>query len=178
MSPEQAFAVAEEKLGVAKTKLPELLAMTKGADTKVSAVFFEGLKGIKQLAEYRLKDFKGEEALGFWATDKQAPEELTQYFHDEFPGKLDRYGIKMRGIVPNDPALAFYRERDEQFGRTMKVVPQEQYSSEVAIEVLGSVVRISDYKNLQGIAIENADIAKTMREIFEMVWSRVESTDK
>jgi hypothetical protein len=54
----------------------------------------------------------------------------------------------------------------------MKVVPFSEFSSEVAIDVADNVVRIQDYKNLQGIAIENADVARTMREIFEMVWKR------
>lgn len=52
----------------------------------------------------------------------------------------------------------------------MKIVPPAQYSSEVAIDVVGDIVRIQDYKNLQGVALENADVAKTMREIFEIVW--------
>ena len=52
----------------------------------------------------------------------------------------------------------------------MKVVPYEQYSSDVAIDVLGDIIRIQDYKNLQGVALENADVAKTVREIFEMAW--------
>ncbi len=55
----------------------------------------------------------------------------------------------------------------------MKVVPTESYSSEVAIDTLGDLVRIQDYKNLQGVAIENADVAKTVREIFEMLWQKV-----
>ena len=55
----------------------------------------------------------------------------------------------------------------------MKEVPHEEFSSEVAIDVSEKIVRIHDYKNLQGIVIENEDVAKTMREIFEMVWKRV-----
>ena len=51
-----------------------------------------------------------------------------------------------------------------------KIVPFEQFSSEVAIDTSKNFVRIHDYKNLQGVVIENADIAKTVREIFEMVW--------
>jgi hypothetical protein len=35
-------------------------------------------------------------------------------------------------------------------------------------------VKIEDYKNLQGVAIENQDVAKAFKQIFEMVWKRVE----
>lgn len=171
ISPEQAFGALEEKLALAKAKLPELLAMTKGSDTKVSAVYFEGLKGIKQVMEYKQKENKGKELVGFYATSRELPKELTEYF-DEWNEKNRELGITMRGIVPDHESLLYHRKRDAEWGRQMKIVPYKQFSSEVAIDVSGDVVRIQDYKNLQGLAIENVDVAKTMREIFEMVWKR------
>ncbi|MDR3548534.1 MAG: helix-turn-helix domain-containing protein [Candidatus Pacebacteria bacterium] len=171
ISPEQAFGVAEEKLSLAKEKLPELLAMSKGADTKVNVLYFEGLKGIKQVMEYKRDEDKGKEILGFYATSKDLPKELTDYF-DEWNSKLGKRRITMRGIVPDHESLAYHRELDAKLGRDMKVIPHNEFSSEVAIDISERIVRIHDYKNLQGIAIENADIARTMREIFEMVWKR------
>lgn len=171
ISPEQAFTALEEKLALAKEKLPELLAMTKGSDTKVSAVYFEGLKGIKQVMEYKQKENKGKEIVGFYATSHDLPKELTEYFA-QWNQKNHKLGITMRGIAPDHESLASFRSLDKEAGRTMKVVPFQEFSSEVAIDVSGDVVRIQDYKNLQGVAIENADVAKTMREIFEMVWKR------
>lgn len=172
ISPEQAFGVAQERLSLAKEKLPELLAITKGADTKVNVVYFEGLKGIKQVMDYKRDEDKGKEIVGFYATAKDLPEELTEFF-DEWNSKLAKRRITMRGIVPDHESLMYHRGKDAELGRQMKVVPYEQFSSEVAIDVSDRIVRIHDYRNLQGIAIENAEVAKTMREIFEMVWKRV-----
>lgn len=171
ISPEQAFSALEERVALAKEKLPELLAMTKGSNTKVSAVYFEGLKGIKQVMEYKQKENKGKEIVGFYATSQDLPKELTEYFV-QWNEKSRKLGITMRGIVPDHESLTTFRNSDEKSGRNMKVMPYEEFSSEVAIDVSGDVVRIQDYKNLQGVAIENADVAKTMREIFEMVWRR------
>lgn len=171
-SPAQAFALAEEKLNLAKQKLPELLAMSKGEETKVSTLYFEGIEGIKQMLEYKLKELDGKEMLGFWATDMNAPKELQDYFKTEFAQNNKKHHIAMRGIVPAHESLKEYREADAAFGRTMKAVPYEQYSSEVAIDTVGDLVRIQDYKNLQGVIIENKDVAKTVREIFEMTWSK------
>ena len=123
--------------------------------------------------EYRLKEMHGQEMVGFWATDKNADPELQDYFKKEWAPKVTKLGITMRGIVPDDQSLKDYREADATFGRKMKVVPTDAYSSEVAIDTLGDIVRIQDYKNLQGVAIENADVAKTVREIFEMLWQKV-----
>ncbi len=174
LPPEQAFAIADEKLSEARQKLPELAALTKGEDTKVSAVYFEGVSGIKQLMEYRLKEMKGKESVAFWATDRGVDPELTNYFQKEWGPLMHKLGISMRGIVPNDETLKPYRDMDQAYDRNIKVVPTEEYSSEVAIDVLGDIVRIQDYKNLQGIAIESAEVAKTFREIFEMVWKKQE----
>lgn len=170
--PEEAFAVAQEKLDLAKKKLPELLAITKGQSTKVNAIYFEGVEGIKRLLEYRIKEMNGKELLGFWASDQGAPKELQDYFKNEYGEKNKRHRITMRGIVPAQENLQHYREADATYDRKMKVVPCQVYSSEVAIDTIGDLVRIQDYKNLQGIAIENADVAKTMREIFEMTWAK------
>ena len=173
ISPEQAFALAEEKLTVAKTKLPELLAMTKGSDTKANVLYFEGIKGIKQVMEYKRDEDTGKEFVGFYATSADLPQELVEYF-EEWNEKNRKRNITMRGIVPDHKSLKVYRDKDTMHGRNMRIVPYKEFSSEVAIDISERIVRIHDYKNLQGIAIENADVAKTMREIFEMVWSRVD----
>ena len=171
-SPEEAFGVAQERLTLAKKALPELLAITKGKKTKVNTVYFEGVEGMKQLLEYKFKEHEGEEMLGFWATDANASPELTKYFKTEYPRKMQRHSIRMRGLAPADPNLADYRAVDSGYGRNFKQISTNDYSSEVAITVTKDLVRIEDYKNLQGIAIENQDVAKAVRQIFEMVWKK------
>jgi HTH-type transcriptional regulator, sugar sensing transcriptional regulator len=173
-SPETLFGVAEEKLSLAKQKLPELLAMTRGDETKVSTVFYEGFAGMKKLMEYGLKEYESEEMVGFWATDSSLPKSLTDYFKYELAPEHKKHGISMRGIAPRDPLLADYRKMDTEYNRNIRPIPIKEYSSEVAVSVLGNIVKIEDYKNLQGVAIENKDVAKTFKQIFEMVWKRVE----
>jgi sugar-specific transcriptional regulator TrmB len=172
-SPEEAFGVAEEKLSLAKKKLPELLALTKGEKTKVHVAYFEGVAGIKQLMEYGMKELRGQEMSGFYAVDQNIDPELSSYFKDDWAPKMQKLGIKIRMIAPEHPSLKEYRDADASFDRHYKGVPYEQYSSEVAIDTVGNIVRIQDYKNLQGVAIENADVAKTVKEIFEMVWKKL-----
>ncbi len=171
--PEEAFASAEEKLILAKQKLPELLALTKGATTKVNTLYFEGISGMKQLLEYRSKEVKGKEMVGFYALDTGQEPALTKYFKEEWAPTLKKNRITMRIIVPEHPSLKDYREADASFNREVKTVPYESYSSEVAIDTVGDIVRIQDYKNLQGIAIENEDVAKTVREVFELLWQKI-----
>jgi len=55
--------------------------------------------------------------------------ELAEYF-DEWNAKRQKKHITMRGIVPDHESLAHFRENDAQSGRTMKVVPYTEFSSE------------------------------------------------
>ncbi len=52
----------------------------------------------------------------------------------------------------------------------IKFVPNEEYDSNVSIEVYDNFVQIISSQYLQGILIDNPDIADTMHQIFEMVW--------
>lgn len=173
-SPEQVFAVAQEKLEVAKQKLPELMAMARVDENKVSTVFYEGMAGMKKLMEYGFKEHEGKEMLGFFATDKDLKSELSDYFKKEWASEQKKRNITMRGIAPRDPSLTEYRKTDEQYGRNIRAISAKEYSSEVAITVLGDIVKIEDYKNLQGIAIENQDVAKAFTQVFEMLWKRID----
>jgi hypothetical protein len=159
---------------VAKQKLPELMAMTRTDENKVSTVFYEGMVGMKKLMEYGFKENNDAEMVGFWATDTDLPKDLTDYFKDEWASEQKKHGVTMRGVAPKDPALSYYRKVDAEYGRKIKPIPLKEYSSEVAVTVLGDIVKIEDYKNLQGVAIENKDVAKAFKQIFEMVWKRVE----
>jgi sugar-specific transcriptional regulator TrmB len=171
-SPEEAFLIMQERFDLAKQKLPEILALTRGEATKVNAVYFEGMEGLKQTMEYGFKDMAGKEIVGFYATSENLPKELSDYFL-EWNEKRANLNITMRGIAPDHISLKGYRETDSKFKAVFKAVPYDQFSSQIAMDVLGKYVRIHDYKNLQGVVIENAEVAKTVRQIFEMLWQKI-----
>lgn len=168
-APEEVVELARRRLVSTQEALPKLMALAKGTSTKVRTSYYEGLAGLKQAMEYGLKDAAGGEMVGFYATSENLPKELTNYF-DEWNDKRHKLGISVRVIAPDHPSLKKYRDEDVASDRQVKVVPYSEFSSQVAIDTSGDIVRIQDYKNLQGVVIENADVAKTVREIFEMVW--------
>jgi sugar-specific transcriptional regulator TrmB len=171
-SPEELIHDMKKNLADAEYALPELMNVYSGGNSRVKTVHFEGTGGIKQLMEYRTKEMRGKELVGFYATDMNADHGLVRYFKDEWAEKMLKLDIPVRMIAPEHDSLKDYREADAKYNRQLKTIPYEQYSSEVAIDVIGDIVRIQDYKNLQGVAIENADVAKTVRQIFEMVWKQ------
>ncbi len=111
----------------------------------------------------------GKEIKGFYA--KTTPEIMKKFGdYKEHNDKLKERKIKIRGIVPIDESLKEFRKTDKEYGREMRQIKKEEYSSDVAVEIGEDFVRFFDPVNLQGLIIENPAITKTMSEIFEMVW--------
>ncbi|MCC7500743.1 TrmB family transcriptional regulator [Candidatus Nomurabacteria bacterium] len=166
--------VHEVKRGIAEAEnlLPELMREFANNTSRVKTTHFEGIAGLEQAMEYGFAENKNKEVVGFYATSEHLPKELTDYF-TEWNEKRHKINITMRGIAPEHASLEEYRKRDAQIGAKFKTVPHQQFSSQIAMDVIGNCVRIHDYKNLQGIVLENAEVAKTVKEIFEMVWQKI-----
>ncbi len=167
--PDEFFALAEERLRQAQTVLPDLMALVRGNKTKVRTVYFEGLRGVQETLRYRIKEMTDKELVGFYASSHDAPEELIQLFR-LWNEDMKKHHIKIRGIAPEHASLEEWRKIDKDYGREMKIVPFETYSANISIDVGDTFVRILAFRELQGVIIENPDVANTMRQIFEMVW--------
>lgn len=168
--PDEFFGEAEERLRRAWRVLPELLALTSGVK-KPRTLYFEGLKGMEDLANYGMERMRDKEIVGFYAEAGDASPELLKIF-DDYNNGLKQNRITERGIVPDNPNLKYWRDTDAEYGRTMKVVPSATYSARNSIEIGDTFVRIMAFKDLQGIIIENEDITRAMKQIFEMVWAQ------
>lgn len=157
----------------AEKALPEIEALmrSQGLREKPTVLFYEGVDGMNEVLNYKLEEFEGKELPAFFATSREEVQEMFGYF-DNRNNRLRDLGVKIRGIGPDDPVLEYYREKDDEYERDMKILPKDAYSSEVAIEIGKTHTKIYDLDNLQGLIIENPAIAKTMREIFELVWEK------
>ncbi|OGZ96541.1 MAG: hypothetical protein A3I44_05345 [Candidatus Sungbacteria bacterium RIFCSPLOWO2_02_FULL_51_17] len=167
-SPEEYFGTIEDRLEIAKRALPELQALANKNEHKPKVMYFEGVRGIKDVSLYRLK--KGEKNIvGFYGGQVNLEQDLIDFF-DDMSEKFWKGDFKTRGIAPYHKTLEEYRERDPMHGRTMKVIPATDYSSRTWIHVGESYVTFSAPQDKQAVIIENKDIAKAMRQIFELVW--------
>ena len=167
-APDELLAESQERLNRAKTILPQLLALTK-SEQRPKTYLFEGIKGIEEALEMNLDKIVQKELVGFYAQTSNIPKSLFSIF-EKYNQKMKRLGISSRGIVPNHPSLAVYRERDKEFGRNMKVIPFEMFSSNNMVEVGESTIKIISFHDLHAVIIENQGIAQTFKQIFEMVW--------
>jgi ABC-type uncharacterized transport system ATPase subunit len=114
---------------------------------------------------------KNTELVGFYGVAENISHDLVKIFA-EFRSKLSENNISIRGIVPNHPSLKQYRKEDERYGAKMKVVPYAEYSANASIEAGDTFVRIVTFPEIQATIIENPHLAKTVRQIFEMLWKK------
>ena len=168
-SPKEVFSLAEEKLSLAKEILPELLAMSDGVKSKPKTLFFEGMKNINHVYDWHAKQMQDKEIVGFYAHTKGVPSELLESFK-VWAENFKKKNIKIRGIVPDSFDLKTYRDIDTNHNRQMRVAPFEKYSSNISIEICENYVIFFSFNDLQITLIENENIAKSVRQIFEMVW--------
>lgn len=149
--------------------LPQLLALTP-AEEKPTVLYYEGIAGAEQAFRYRLDDLVGKEIVGFFAHTEHESLPLKELF-TWYNNQLRQRGAHLRGIAPAHTNLAAYRERDAAYSHIIRSVPLDRYDSTISIEVAPDFVRIFAFKHVQAIIIDNPMIARSLRQIFEMVWA-------
>src|SRR3989344_6493164 len=70
--PDELFAEAEERMRLAKSALPELLAIVYKKGPQFRTLYYEGEKGVREMLDLINQRMRGKEILGFYA--KVAPE--------------------------------------------------------------------------------------------------------
>lgn len=169
-APEGLVTRFEEHVSHLKSLLPTLQALTRRDTSDVQTLYYEGINGVRDAFFYRHLDIRNTELVGFYAAPVSAPEELTNVFA-EWREYLRRHSVTVRGIAPKHSSLREVRKYDAVYGRTIREVPYEQYSASISMDAGDTFVRIVAYRDLQAVIIENPEVCRTFRQIFEMVWS-------
>lgn len=172
ISPEELYAAANDRFNLAKETLPKLLATAEGKEAKSKTLFFDNLSAIKKAFLGQARKMAGKEMVGFYAHAGDASDEMMRFF-EEYNNKLKKRKVKLRGIAPNHPNLKEFRDKDAEYGRTMKIVPFEEYSAPISLDIGEKHIMFFEFQNTQATLIESERIANTMRQIFEMLWKQL-----
>jgi len=170
-SPEEIIGEAKKNVDRAMHALPQLMNMFSTNDPKVRTIHFEGLHGIREALWYKFDDLKNSQILAFFGSAEDASPDLIKLFH-EWNGVVANAGVKIRSIVPDAKDLKKFRDTDKTYGFEPKIMPSADYTSKTSIEITDRFIRIIMFKEQQAVIIENPVVAKAMKEIFEMVWSK------
>lgn len=181
-SPETYFEEAEGKLREAKRVLPELMALQRKTSEKPNILYFEGVDGIKQAYDYRLKEFHGKEIVGFFARTKDIDKELSEKVFFPWNEHKQKYGINVRGFTPDDPGLQDYAQFLSSDGAGGKILarflPESMYGADCSLEIFEWGVRIVIMSSKQALILESEKFAHVMKDVFEMLWERTKGEFK
>lgn len=170
-SPEEIISEAKDNVDHALHVLPQLMNMFSKNDPQVRTIHFEGMDGIKEALWYKFTELKGSEIVAFFGSAEDASSDLIKLFYDWNSALVDG-DIKLRSIVPDAKDLKKFRETDKEYGFKPKIMPVSDYTSKTSIEITDRFIRIIMFKEQQAVIVENPVVAKAMKEVFQMVWSK------
>jgi len=165
--PEKLLEMQEERLKELRNALPGLKALQNTKGQKPKVYFFEGRAGIDQVNEDTLR-YKGE-ILGFTTPRFVSADE--EKLSREYIRKRKSLGIKVRVIGEVSPEILSIQKRDKEDLRETRMLPGDLFSSEVEIGMFGNKVYFANYKDQFGLIVEDSEISKTLKKIFELIWN-------
>ena len=166
----------KERMNIAQEILPDLLALSSHNPQKPKMQFFEGKEGIKNIFE-KILQFEKSEVVSFSNFTK-----LTDFFDDtdflrqHFAQRLQQK-IKTRFISPRDAVAEkfvdtfFPKNLDTALLEVFLISPQE-FSLDAEITIFAGSIAIFHLhqKNPMGVLIENAELYRTQKAIFDLAW--------
>lgn len=180
-SPESYIEDVEERVREAKKIVPELNALQRKQSEKPNVLYFEGVEGLKQAYNYKIKDFKGKEIVGFFARANELDKALTDEVFVPWNENKVKYNISVRGYTVDDEKLSKEYGRfltgQEDHGKGLihaKFLPEKLYSADCSIESFTWGVRICIMKSKQALIIESYELAKALREIHDLLWEKTQ----
>jgi sugar-specific transcriptional regulator TrmB len=158
----QEIARREERF---KRLLPQLQSINNRQDDKPVVKYYEGKEGILAMVDEHTKTSKGQEAYTFYSRDAVdafvTTEELSEISKERIANdvKIKAIYTWSRGDLPQAPMRETIRLSEEEF----------PVSCDIAI--YDDKVRIASLKNrLVGVVIEDAEIAKSFKALYELAW--------
>lgn len=165
--PEKLFRIEENKLEELRKIIPQLNAINNLKGQKPKVYFFEGKRGIEEINNETLRE-KGELA-GFTTPRFISAEEKK--ISKEYISKRKSIGKKVRVIGEMSNEILEIKKRDKDESRQTRILPKDLFNSEIEIIIDNNKVYIINYKDEFGMIIEDREIAKVQKQIFEIVWN-------
>jgi sugar-specific transcriptional regulator TrmB len=170
LNPAKLLALEKAKVGGLEQALPSLLGLSSQNQYKPAVRFFVGKTGIMQAYEESLQQPPNSEILAFG--NAQAVEESIYKFKDWYIKRRVSSGIKMRAITPATVGGLAVAKRDKQELRQTKILPPEQFTANVEINIYLNKIALISHFETESIAviIESNILAQAFKQIFEILW--------
>jgi len=171
--PEQLMKLAEEKMNLTKSLMPELKSLLGQSAFKPKIRFYEGLDGVKKVFTESLTAKK--EILGY-TNLKLATEFFPEFFREYTHEKLKKK-IKTRYLSPTTVETvhvldAFLPKNYDANLIEILLVNKDQFLFENEVLIFGNSVGIVSLHSdeLLGLIVESPTFARTMKAVFDLAW--------
>lgn len=165
---------AKEKVNVAEELIPELMAMSAHDSRKPKIQFFEGKNGIRNIFTSMTEQRNGE-VVSFSNFDRLndfLPDFLPEHFSDRA-----KKNIKTRFIAPwtetaeSFQAKFFPADLNQKLLEIFLISPKEfHFESEISIFAGSIAIMNLQEKNPVGVLIQNPELYRTQKAIFDLAW--------
>lgn len=166
--PEQIVKMEERKVDELKKIIPELNAINNSKTEKPKVYYYEGKDGIEEINNdtLRISDL---ELIGFTTPRFISSDEKK--LSDDYIKRRKNLGKKVRVIGEMSNEILETKKRDKSELRETRVLPADIFHSEIEIIISNNKVYIVNYKDEFGMIIENKEIARVQKQIFEIIWN-------
>lgn len=154
--------------------LPQLLALSNTAASKPKITFYEGVSGIKQIAEILL-EVPGSVRESFMGLNEATVHpEMKKYLEEDFLPRRIESKILYRGIVAGYvPMTKQYPQTEKGHLRELKYVDPKIFPLKIHVDIFPrNKVAIYSYDkdDMIGVIIEHEHFFTTMKSVFRLAW--------
>ena len=168
--PEKIKKDLAKKQGLIEDILPELKSIYNIKGVKPKIRFYEGKEGLREVYEDTLR-YSGE-LLAFSSED--VVRVLGMDWADDYLRRRVKKGIHCRAIMSRTEIIEKIAAKDREQLRQSKLIDPAKYPFSIEINLYGyQKVALMSSKEETGVIIEGAEIYKTMKAIFELIWDNL-----
>ena len=163
------------ELQLLEDKIPELQLLLSVAKTKPRVIFYEGIEGLKKIYTDNLRERKP--ILEFIGLEKIHPE-IDAYAKNYYiPQRINRK-IPIKIIISGKTASERTMLKTDPYAlRKLKTISQEDFPIPLDCYIYGNNISFLVYRSDSepvGVIIRSAEIATTLRSIFNLLWQKID----
>ncbi len=171
INPDDLYEILEKQVLGLKEKFPELRAKNNKFSNKPKIYYFEWAENVAELYKMEVKDspsnvriFSSNADRKSWETDKLR--RLRNEIYDIAKGKADMKLIMNRKATRSEKSWTKFHS---------KTISKGKLDIGISIKVYGNKTKfISMKESITGVVIENEEIARTMKSIFDYIYGEGE----
>lgn len=163
--PKAIKKLLQDKIKLFDNILPDLEGLYQQAPSRPKVRFFQGKEGIEVIFNEIIHEAK---EVRYWSSISDLARVFPDYI--EWINKQVKNDIKIYDLVRQSPEALAYRNIYKKGRQEMRFLPEKMEFKTDNMVWNNKFVMISYGADLYAVSVESAEIAQTMRVIYEILW--------